>query len=322
MWPNGSRVSPSSAPRSAGKPVAAEGVYGSPLPALASPGAKAAQLSPLIPGAAALEAAADGVFSRLTVAAPPGALERRFVLAHALRSLKAGGELVALAPKDKGGSRLRKELAAFGCAVAETARRHHRICHVRKPDAPVGLEAAIAEGGPQIAPGLGLWSQPGVFSWDRLDPGTGLLLDGLPTYSARGADLGCGVGVLARAMLGSPQVSELFLVDIDRRAIEAARRNVDDPRARFLHADVRAGLPELKDLAFVVMNPPFHEGGAEDRALGQAFIRAAAAMLRKGGTCRMVANIALPYEAVLRQAFAAVTPLGQAHGYKLFEARR
>ncbi|HZZ37379.1 MAG TPA: class I SAM-dependent methyltransferase [Caulobacteraceae bacterium] len=302
--------------------MAAEGVYGSPLPALASPGAKASQLSPLIPSAAALEAAADGAFSKLTIVAPPGALERRFVLAHALRALTAGGELIALAPKDKGGLRLRKELAAFGCDVAETAKRHHRVCVVRRPEEPVGLAAAIAEGGAQMAPGLGLWSQPGVFSWDRLDPGTALLLGGLPAYSGRGADLGCGLGVLARAVLGSPQVSELTLVDVDRRAVEAARRNVEDPRARFLHADVRASLADLKNLDFVVMNPPFHEGGAEDRALGQVFIRAAAAMLRKGGTCRMVANIALPYEGVLGQAFAAVTPLGQAHGYKLFEARK
>jgi 16S rRNA (guanine1207-N2)-methyltransferase len=70
------------------------------------------------------------------------------------------------------------------------------------------------------------------------------------------------------------------------------------------------------------MNPPFHEAGVEDRLLGQTFIRRAAAMLRKGGTCRLVANIGMPYEAVLNEVFKTVTPLGQANGYKLFEARR
>jgi 16S rRNA (guanine1207-N2)-methyltransferase len=280
------------------------------------------QLSPLVRGAAVLEAAAEGAFARLVIAAPPGTLERRFVLAHALRSLEAGGELVALAPKDKGGARLRKELATFGCEVAETARRHHRICVTRRPQAPADLAAAIVEGGPQIAPRLGLWSQPGVFSWDRLDPGSALLLQSAPTFAGSGADLGCGVGVLARAALASPEVTALTLVDIDRRAVDAARRNIDDPRASFLHADVREDLPGLAGLDFVIMNPPFHDGGAEDRALGQVFIRRAAAMLRKGGVCRLVANIALPYEAPLAQAFSAVTPLGKAHGYKLFEARK
>ena len=33
------------------------------------------------------------------------------------------------------------------------------------------------------------------------------------------------------------------------------------------------------------MNPPFHDGGAEDQSLGKAFIQSAAKMLRKGGAC-------------------------------------
>jgi 16S rRNA G1207 methylase RsmC len=45
-------------------------------------------------------------------------------------------------------------------------------------------------------------------------------------------------------------------------------------------------------------------------------------MLRRGGLCRLVANVALPYETPLREAFAAVTLLDQAHGYKVYEARK
>jgi 16S rRNA (guanine1207-N2)-methyltransferase len=300
-----------------------EGVYGAPPPALADVGAGARQLSPLVPGAEALEDLPDAALDRLVIAAPPGAVEHRYVLAQGLRVLAPGGELIALAPKDKGGSRLRKALEGFGCAVEEAARRHHRICHARRPAACAGLEAAIAAGGPQIAPGLGLWSQPGVFSWDRVDPGSALLLAALPAYAGRGADLGCGVGVLARAVLASPAVSALALVDIDRRAIAAARRNIDDARADFLQIDLRAPAPAgLADLDFVVMNPPFHESGTEDRTLGQTFIRRAAAMLHRGGTCRLVANIGMPYEAVLDECFAHVTPLGQKTGYKLIEARK
>jgi 16S rRNA (guanine1207-N2)-methyltransferase len=302
--------------------VAAQGVYGFPPPDLAQPGGKATQLSPLVPGASALESARDGAFSRLVIAAPPGTLERRFVLAHALRALKPSGELIALALKEKGGARLRKELEAFGCEVVENAKRHHRICATSRPDSPVALAGAIAEGGPRIAAQLGLWSQPGIFSWDRLDPGSALLLQSMPAFAGRGADLGCGIGVLARAVLASASVTYLTLIDIDRRAIEAARRNVEDQRAGFLHADARGDLPDLAGLDFVVMNPPFHDRGTEDRTLGQAFVRRASAMLRKGGICRLVANITMPYEAVMARCFSAVTPLGQSHGYKLFEARR
>lgn len=302
--------------------MATQGVYGFAPPDLAQPGAKSQQLSPLVPGAASLESARDSAFSRLVIAAPPGTLERRFVLAHALRALTPSGELVALAPKDKGGARLRKELEVFGCNVVETAKRHHRVCATSRPETPVNLAATIAEGGPRIAPQLGLWSQPGIFSWDRVDPGSALLLQSMPAFAGRGADLGCGIGVLARAVLASPAVTSLALIDIDRRAIEAARRNVEDRRAGFLHADARGDLPDLADLNFVIMNPPFHDRGTEDRTLGQAFVRRASAMLRKGGVCRLVANITMPYEAVMAQCFSAVTPLGQSNGYKLFEARK
>jgi 16S rRNA (guanine1207-N2)-methyltransferase len=130
------------------------------------------------------------------------------------------------------------------------------------------------------------------------------------------------VGVLARAVLACPAVTSLALIDRDARAVAAAKRNIDDRRAFFLHRDVRHPDPALKDLDFVIMNPPFHQSGARDSGLGQAFIRAAASSLRPGGVCRLVANQTLPYEAALREAFAAVTPLGAGDGYKLYEARR
>ncbi len=293
-------------------------VYGNPPFELAAPAADAIQLSPFIPQAPAIESLAGSSLSRITLQAPPGTLERRFVIAHALRALADGGELVVLALKDKGGSRLRHELEAFGCEVRETARRHHRICVCRRPAAPAGLDGAIAAGALQIAPRLDLWSQPGVFSWDRLDPGTALLLENLPLFTGRGGDLGCGLGMLAAAAMQSPAVSVVTLIDNDRRAVEAARRNVGDPRAVFVHGDIRSpGL--LLDLDFVVMNPPFHDGGREDRELGLAFIVHAGQMLRPGGVCRLVANVALAYEARLKACFARSTLVAQARGYKIYE---
>jgi 16S rRNA (guanine1207-N2)-methyltransferase len=297
-------------------------VYGAPPPALAEPAAGAVQVSPLFAGALALEDLQPGTpLTSALIAAPPGTLERRYVLALALRALQPGAPLTALAPKEKGGSRLRKELEAFGCTVDEVGRQHQRICHVVRRDAPVGLDAAIAAGGPQQLGGDGLWTQPGVFSWDRDDPGSQLLIAALPALSGKGADLGCGIGVLARAVLASPKVAVLDLVDLDRRAVEAARRNVDDARARFHWADARVG-PDLAGLDFVVMNPPFHDTGLEDKALGQAFIRRAHAVLRPGGALWMVANRHLPYEAVLAERFSRVTARGEGKGFKIYEARR
>lgn len=303
----------------------AAAVYGQPLPELAATPPGAVQVSPLIPGASALDDIAAGSLEAMVVAAPPGTVERRYVLAMALRALAPGGSLTALAPKEKGGSRLGKELAAFGCTVHETGQRHQRICCTVRPEAPEGLEAAIeaaiGAGRPRIVENLGLWTQPGVFSWDRPDPGSVLLIQTLPGLAGRGADLGCGIGLLSRAVLASPAVTDLALVDLDRRAVECARRNVLDPRASFHWQDARTG-PDLAGLDFVVMNPPFHDGGAEDRSLGQAFIRRAHDILGKGGVLWLVANRHLPYEAVLGELFAKASLKAEGAGFKVYEARK
>ena len=298
------------------------GVYGAPPPELAPVEPGAVQLSPLVPGATALEELEPGALSSLTMLAPPGTVERRYAVALGLRALAPGAPLTLLAAKDKGGSRLRKELEAFGCKVVETSRRHHRICATPRPDEPIGIDEAIAEGAPRMIEALGLWSQPGVFSWDRVDPGSALLLKHMPAMAGAGADLGCGLGVLAQAVLAASQVKRLTLIDSDRRAVESARRNIEDARAVIEWADATGRDVALEGLDFVVMNPPFHDGGEEDRSLGQRFIQRACQVLRRGGVLWFVANRHLPYEAVLAPLFATVERRADTGGYKVFEARK
>jgi 16S rRNA (guanine1207-N2)-methyltransferase len=271
--------------------TSAPGVYGAPPPELAATPAGAAQYSPLIPGSAALEDVAAGSLPAMTMLAPPGVLERRYALALALRALKPRGRLTVMAPKDKGGSRLHQELEAFGASA------------------------------PRFVEALGLWSQPGVFSWDRPDPGSALLAQSLPALSGDGADLGCGIGHLALQVLAAPKVKSLILIDSDRRAVEAARRNVADPRAQIRWADVRSG-SGIEGLDFVVMNPPFHDGGREDKALGLTFVRVAQQALRKSGVLWVVANRHLPYEAALAEGFKTFTQRVDKGGFKVFEARK
>ena len=295
------------------------GAYGTPPAELAEVPEGAIQFSALIPGSARLEEQPEGSLRELVVQAPPGTVERRYVAALALRALAPGGSLTILAPKDKGGSRIAKELKGFGCEIQEASRRHHRICTTQRPSALIGTEEAIAEGGPRLDATLGLWTWPGAFSWNRIDPGSALLEQTLPPLSGRVADFGCGIGILARTILASPKVENLVLIDIDRRAVEMVARNLDDPRAQVRWADLRGGT-DLKGLDFVVTNPPFHDGGAEDQSLGQAFIRRAAEALRPGGILWLVANRHLPYEAVLKTLFRRVTPKVEAAGYKIYEA--
>ena len=295
-------------------------VYGHPPFELVEAPSGARQVSPLVPGAADLAQTPPQSLDLAIIYAPAGLLERRAVLAQALRALKRGGTLVALARKDKGGARIARELTEFGCTVEESGRRHHRICIVEAPERSAALDEAITAGAPRRVAALDAISQPGLFSWDRLDDGTALLLDRLPALKGEGADLGCGAGLIARVVLRSPDVTRLHLIDVDRRAIFVSQANIADPRAQFHWNDVQIG-PVLKGLDFVVTNPPFHLAGEESRALGQAFVRRARDMLRPGGVLWLVANKHLPYEATLADAFSHVGRVCEQDGYKIYEAR-
>jgi 16S rRNA (guanine1207-N2)-methyltransferase len=114
-------------------PSAPSALYGLPPLDLHQRSRDAAQVSPLIPGSAALEDIAPGSLGDFTLLAPPGTVERRYAMALALRALADGGELTAMALKDRGGSRLNKELEAFGCEVDESFKRSHRICQALRP---------------------------------------------------------------------------------------------------------------------------------------------------------------------------------------------
>jgi 16S rRNA (guanine1207-N2)-methyltransferase len=152
----------------------------------------------------------------------------------------------------------------------------------------------------------GFQTLPGIFSADGPDPGSVLLAASLPAkLGGRVADLGAGWGYLAAEILKRPGVKRLDLVEAEADALDCAKINIPDPRARFHWGDATTWRPETL-LDAVVMNPPFHTGRTADPALGAAFIRAAKRMLAPDGSLWLVANRHLPYDAVLADGFLEV----------------
>jgi 16S rRNA (guanine1207-N2)-methyltransferase len=278
------------------------------------------QVGPMFPSQAALEVLQVNSYSGLTMRAPSNTAERQHDMALALRALAIGSPFTILAPKDKGGSRLLKELAGFGVMAADNPKRHHRICSGVVPADLRGIDDAIANGAMTLAPQTGLMGQPGIFSWDRVDTGTALLINHLPNLWGRVADFGCGTGLLSLAVLKGTKVKAITGIDIDRRALEACALNIKDERFAGIWTDLRSEGAGLTGLDFVVTNPPFHDSGIEDQALGLAFIKVAAHALRAGGALWLTANRHLPYEAVLNALFKTVNVKAEAQGYKVFEA--
>ena len=170
-----------------------------------------------------------------------------------------------------------------------------------------------ADAGPRQVAG-GFVTSAGVFSADGPDRGSVALAAALPArLGPRVADLGAGWGYLARAVLAREGVEEVHLIEADHAALEAARANVPDPRARFHWADATQFRPEAP-FDTVVTNPPFHVSRTADPSLGRAFIAAAARMLAPRGDLWLVANRHLPYEAALRAAFRDVAEIGAETG--------
>ena len=172
--------------------------------------------------------------------------------------------------------------------------------------------------GPQQAEG-GLWTQPGVFSADGADRGSMMLAEALPaSLPKRMADFGAGVGVLSLAALAREGVQSIDLIEAEKLALDCARLNVTDPRARFVWEDVTSGARGPYD--GIVMNPPFHTGRTPEPRLGVAFLQAAAKALTPQGRLWVVANRHLPYEATLEGLFRQVEEIGGDAGFKLLQA--
>ena len=139
-----------------------------------------------------------------------------------------------------------------------------------------------------LLPGLhlNLRTDSGVFSADRLDPGTRLLLDTAPTPPATGdlLDLGCGYGPLALVLAARSPGARIWAIDVNERALELTKRNAAETGL----ANVRCALPDdpamppLFDLIW--SNPPIRVG---KQALHQ-MLRTWLARLRDGSSGYLV----------------------------------
>ena len=167
-------------------------------------------------------------------------------------------------------------------------------------------------------------SLPGVFAHGRLDAGTALLLDVLPSVqpSGRVLDFACGAGVIGLAVRASSENTHLTLLDDSALALESTRLSLE---ANGFEGDVVAsnGLAGLDDhYDWIITNPPFHQGVADDLDVARAFFRQAGTFLAENGRILVVFNRHLPYEGWLRESFNHVECLSQNRVFRVVSARK
>ena len=253
-----------------------------------------------------------GPFTLSIVSLPRAKAEARSVLASAAKS--TNGPVVVDGQKTDGIDSCLKDLRKRSDIGEVISKAHGKLFVINGGDLSdwAASEPPLVEG--KFRTGAG------VFSADGVDPASRQLAEALPErLKGRVVDLGAGWGYLSDAVLQREGVISVDLVEADHKALEAARSNIQDTRARFHWQDALTFRPAAA-VDHVVMNPPFHQGRATDSRLGQDFIRAAAAMLEPKGGLWLVANRHLPYESVLEDAFHKVQPLDSTPSFKLFHA--
>ncbi len=277
-------------------------------------------------------AQAQGRFEAVLLLPPRQRGEARELLAHALDCAMPGALVVASVANNEGARSIESDFAALAGPLSTLSKHKCRVFWTRVDATHV--DAALAQrwtddAAPRAIADGRFISRPGVFAWDRIDSASALLAAHLPAdLAGRGADLGAGYGYLASEVLARcAQVDALDLFEAEARALDLARVNLPaaaasharSPALRYFWHDVTQGLPHRYD--FVVTNPPFHRGRADEPELGRRFIRVAAQSLHPHGRLLLVANRHLPYEQTLQQSFARTRVLADAHGFKVIDAQ-
>jgi 16S rRNA (guanine1207-N2)-methyltransferase len=211
-------------------------------------------------------------------------------------------------------------LALFGDILGPTttslARKKARLIHatldpdldpsggIREGPFPTSFELT-AGGGTRFT----VYSHGGVFSRERLDTGTRLLMEHIPRMDGpkRVVDLGCGNGILGtRAALQNPEASLLF-ADDSYAAVESARLTFREACGEHRDAEFRAtdalhGV-ERASADLILNNPPFHDGPVKGDAIAWSMFTGAKRVLRPGGELWVVGNRHLGYHNKLRRLF-------------------
>jgi 16S rRNA (guanine1207-N2)-methyltransferase len=168
-----------------------------------------------------------------------------------------------------------------------------------------------------------LETDAGIFSHDRIDPGTQVLLRTVPVPPPSGnlLDLGCGYGPIAIYIALQAPGALVYAVDINERALEVARRNAESNGA----TNVRTHLPEEIDpdlrLDAIYCNPPIRVGKAALHEMLELWLN----RLSPAGTAYLVVQKHLGSDSLaewLRESGYEVERLASKRAYRVFAVRK
>ncbi len=169
---------------------------------------------------------------------------------------------------------------------------------------------------------LDLETDTGVFSRQRLDPGTRLLLDVAPAPPSRGdlLDLGCGYGPLALVMAARAPGAMVWAVDVNERALSLCAANAARAGLRNVRCCVPGDPAVPARFACLWSNPPARIGRQALHGLLGAWL----SRLAPGGSGYLVAQRHLGADSLHRWLAGQgwdVTRIAARAGYRVLRVR-
>lgn len=172
---------------------------------------------------------------------------------------------------------------------------------------------------------LKLRSDAGVFSKNRIDTGTKLLVESLrfPAEVRQVLDLGCGYGPIGLTVARLLPQATVYLSDINERAVALAQSNAQMNRIENVRIEVGEGFAPFGKEQFdmIVTNPPIRTGKQVIYTMIEEGFRR---LNPEGWFVAVVATKqgAKSYERKLEEVFGNVTEWEKGSGYRVVASRK
>jgi 16S rRNA (guanine1207-N2)-methyltransferase len=162
----------------------------------------------------------------------------------------------------------------------------------------------------------------GVFSKKKIDLGTKVLIDNIKiSTNDTVLDFGCGIGVVGIAIKKDFPTTNVFLTDINTRAVKIANMNckLNNTSCTILQGNMYEAIPKKIKFNAIISNLPQHAG----RKVCFNIIEQSKQFLKPKGTLQVVARHqkgGKMIERKMNELFQNIEVLGKQSGYRVYSS--
>ncbi|NHC03483.1 methyltransferase [Acinetobacter sp. 187] len=269
----------------------------------------------------------ESPFDQAIIFVPKSKELLNYLLHNIVSRLTEGASIFLVGEKKAGVERAAKQLQPFGKAIKLDSARHCQMWQLSLDKTVTAKSLADWAQKYTVATPNGdltICALPGVFSQNRLDVGTAVLLPYLSQVtSGKIADFGCGAGVISAYLAKLNPKNRIFAMDVDAFALESTRMTFAQNKLAPEQLEIKA-VSGIEDaplfLHAIVSNPPFHQGIKTDYNASENLCKTSRRHLKSGGELWIVANRFLNYPILIEQNFGQCTTKADQQGFKVLFA--